>query len=110
MAEWVLYRAITLDGYANSISGGNHHHGRSIPSSGHRFCLDSISAGGDYATNQEGNTKSKYAALVIYNRTSATDQTAGITYYGLNSGGNLAPMYRSGKNGSVKEIVEKWRD
>ncbi|WP_156521449.1 hypothetical protein [Burkholderia sp. MSMB1589WGS] len=32
MANWELYRTVTLDGYANSIPGGSYYHELSIPS------------------------------------------------------------------------------
>lgn len=128
MADWELYRSVMLDGYANSIPGGNYYHELTIPSGVYRFRIDPNSVGVDYATNQGGNTKSKSAALMIYNRTATADQTAEVTYYGLNLSGNLASgiihavpqtagfdlflqdWARSDNSGSVKVIIEKWKD
>jgi hypothetical protein len=128
MAEWQLYKNVTLDGYVNCIPGGSIYNEVTIPSGVYRFRIDPTSAGVDYATNESGNTLSKSAALMVYDRTSTTDHTAAVSYYGLNLDGvqaagiihafpqtggfdlYLQDWARSDNSGTVKVIIEKWVD
>ncbi|WP_208456859.1 hypothetical protein [Burkholderia gladioli] len=127
MAGWVPYETITLDGYANTVPGGVPYNEVTIPSGVYRFRIDPTSVGVDYATNQSGNTQSKSAGLMVYDRTTTTDKTAAVTYYGLNYDGihesgiihafpqtggvdlYLQDWQRVDNTGSVKVIIEKWQ-
>ncbi|MCQ0033138.1 hypothetical protein EFP18_01500 [Burkholderia glumae] len=125
-AGWQNYETITLDGVANSIPGGNYYHELTIPTGVYRFRIDPTSPGVDYATNENGNTNSKSAALMIYDRTATTDKTAQVSYYGLNANGIdasgvihaveqtagfdlfLQDWAPSDNSGTVRVIIEKW--
>ncbi|WP_219953205.1 hypothetical protein [Dickeya zeae] len=127
LADWQAYKTVTLDGYNNLIPGGSPYVEKDVQAGVYRFRIDPTSAGVDYASGQAGNTQSKSAALRVYNRTSTSDHTASVNYYGLNSDGILAagithafPLgggfdlfledwQRSDDSGSVKVIIEKWQ-
>ncbi|MEI7256097.1 hypothetical protein [Dickeya dadantii] len=128
MAGWQPYKTVTLDGYNNTVPGGSAYNETTIASGVYRFRIDPTSAGVDYATGQAGNTRSKSAALVVYDRTSTSDKTAAVSYYGLNDDGMhaaaiihafpqtggfdlyLQDWQRVDNSGTVKVIIEKWQD
>ncbi|WP_289366123.1 hypothetical protein [Pantoea stewartii] len=94
----------------------------------YRFRIDPESAGVDYATGQAGNTRSKSAALMIYDRTTTSDKSAAVSFYGLNDDGlqasslmhafpqgggfdlYLQDWQRADNSGSVSVIIEKWQN
>lgn len=126
MADWQIYKNITLGGMTNTIPGGSTYYEANIPSGVYRFRIDPTSVGVDYATSQAGNTKSKSAAVMVYNRTSTTNNTASVSYYGLNMDGVqaagiihafpqtggysifLSDWARTDNSGSVNVIIEQW--
>ncbi|EGT5666300.1 MULTISPECIES: hypothetical protein [Cronobacter] len=128
MADWQPYKTVVLDGYTNTIPGGSVYSETSVPSGVYRFRIDPASAGVDFATGQAGNTKTKSAALMTYDRTTTTDKTAAVSYYGLNNDGLkassqmhafpqggafnlfLEDWVRQDDSGSVSVIIEKWKD
>ena len=128
MADWQPYKAVTLDGYNNIVPGGNLYYETNVASGVYRFRIDPASAGVDYATGQAGNTNSKSAALRTYDRTTTTDKTASVNYYGLNNDGFqaasiihafpqgggfdlfLEDWQRADDSGSVNVIIEKWQN
>ncbi|WP_240346735.1 hypothetical protein [Pectobacterium brasiliense] len=128
MADWKPYKTVTLDGYNNTIPGGSVYNETMVASGVYRFRIDPASVGIDYATGQAGNTRSKSAALMVYDRTSTADKTAAVSYYGLNDDGLQASaiihafpqtggfdLYhqdwqRVDNSGTVNVIIEKWQD
>jgi len=128
MADWQPYKTVVLDGYNNTVPGGSVYSETSVASGVYRFRVDPASAGVDFATGQVGNTKSKSAALMTYDRTTTTDKTAAVSYYGLNNDGLqassqihafpqgggfdlfLEDWQRADDSGSVNVIIEKWQN
>ena len=128
MAGWQPYKTVTLDGYNNTIPGGNFYNETNVASGVYRFRIDPESAGVDYATGQAGNTRSKSAALMIYDRTITSDKSAAVSFYGLNDDGleasslmhafpqgggfdlYLQDWQRADNSGSVSVIIEKWQN
>lgn len=128
MADWQPYKTVTLDGFNNTISGGNLYYENNVASGVYRFRIDPASAGVDYATGQAGNTASKSAALRVYDRTTTTDKSAAVSYYGLNDDGlqasslihafpqgggfdlYLEDWQRADDSGTVNVIIEKWQN
>ncbi|KTS30153.1 hypothetical protein ACTUSR_07360 [Pantoea stewartii subsp. indologenes] len=128
MAGWQPYKTVTLDGYNNTIPGGSFYNETNVASGVYRFRIDPESAGVDYATGQAGNTRSKSAALMIYDRTTTSDKSAAVSFYGLNDDGleasslmhafpqgggfdlYLQDWQRADNSGSVSVIIEKWQN
>lgn len=128
MADWQPYKTVSLDGYNNTVPGGNLYYETNVASGVYRFRIDSTSVGIDYATGQAGNTNSKSAALRTYDRTTTADKTASVSYYGLNNDGlqssslihafpqgggfdlYLEDWQRADDSGSVNVIIEKWQN
>ncbi|WP_237029088.1 hypothetical protein [Pectobacterium carotovorum] len=128
MADWKPYKTVTLEGHLNTIPGGRVFTETTVASGVYRFRIDPASVGIDYATGQAGNTRSKSAALMVYDLTSTADKTAAVSYYGLNDDGLKAPaiihafpqtggfdLYlqdwqRVDNSGTVNVIIEKWQD
>jgi len=128
MADWQSYKTVTLDGLNNTIPGGSAYNENNVASGVYRFRIDPASAGVDYATGQSGNTRSKSAALMVYDRTTTTDKTAAVSFYGLNDDGlqasslihafpqgggfdlYLQDWQRSDNSGTVNVIIEKWQN
>lgn len=128
MADWQPYKTVSLDGFNNTIPGGSVYNETNVASGVYRFRIDPNSAGVDYATGQSGNTASKSAALMTYDRTTTTDKTAAVSFYGLNNDGLqasslihafpqgggfdlcLQDWQRADNSGTVNVIIEKWQN
>ncbi|WP_210506684.1 hypothetical protein [Pantoea ananatis] len=128
MADWQPYKTVSLDGFNNTIPGGSVYNETNVASGVYRFRIDPNSAGVDYATGQSGNTNSKSAALMTYDRTTTTDKTAAVSFYGLNNDGlqasslihafpqgggfdlYLQDWQRADNSGTVNVIIEKWQN
>lgn len=128
MADWQPYKTVSLDGFNNTIPGGSVYNETNVASGVYRFRIDPNSAGVDYATGQSGNTTSKSAALMTYDRTTTTDKTAAVSFYGLNNDGlqasslihafpqgggfdlYLQDWQRADNSGTVNVIIEKWQN
>ncbi|QIE99532.1 hypothetical protein G5574_18810 [Pantoea stewartii] len=126
MAGWQPYKTVTLDGYNNTIPGGSFYNETNVASGVYRFRIDPESAGVDYATGQAGNTRSKSAALMIYDRTTTSDKSAAlmiydrtttsdksaaVSFYGLNDDGLEASslMHAFPQGGGFDLYLQDWQ-